>query len=142
MNLIRRKPEADYSFDLTAMIDVVLLLLAFFVMGSQFAQAQRQPLDLPRQNGEHSASDSPNVVLVDLLADGTLRVDNAPIARDALMALLRQEIAADKEGKGRELDLTIRAEQNARSGLLSELAKDVARVGVRKWKIATFGDGL
>jgi biopolymer transport protein ExbD len=142
MNLIKRKPEADYSFDLTALIDVTFLLLAFFVMGSQFAQAQRDPMDLPRQNGEHSAADSPHVVLVDLMADGTLRVDNAVIGRDALLSMLKAEIDADKEGKGRELDLTVRAEQTAKSGLLSALAKDVARVGVRKWKIATMGEGL
>jgi biopolymer transport protein ExbD len=142
VNLIRRKPETDYSFDLTALIDVTFLLLAFFVMGSQFAQAQRSPLELPRQPGEHSPEGSPHVVLVDLLADGTLRVDNNPIAREALLAMLKAEIALDKEGTGRELDLTIRAEQHARSGLLSELAKDVARVGVRKWKIATIGDRL
>lgn len=142
MNLIRRKPESDYSFDLTALIDVTFLLLAFFVMGSQFAQAQRSPLDLPRQPGELSPADSPHVVLVDLLADGTLQVDNRPIGREELLAMLRNEVALDKEGKGRELDLTVRAEQSARSGLLSDLAKDVARVGVRKWKIATRGDGL
>lgn len=142
MNLVRRKPEPDYTFDLTALIDVTFLLLAFFVMGSQFAQAQRQPLDLPAQRGEHTEADSPHVVLVDLLANGTLRVDNQPIEREALLGMLKTEIDADKDGKGRELDLTIRAEQSARSGLLSSLARDVARVGVRKWKIATIGDGI
>jgi biopolymer transport protein ExbD len=142
VNLVRRKPETDYAFDLTALIDVTFLLLAFFVMGSQFTQAQREPLDLPRQPGEHTEADSSHIVLVDLLADGTLRLNNAPVARETLLAMLKQEIALDKEGKGHELDLTVRAEQNTRSALLSELAKDVARVGVRKWKIATIGDGL
>jgi biopolymer transport protein ExbD len=142
VNLIRRKPEADYTFDLTALIDVTFLLLAFFVMGSQFAQAQRQPLDLPRQRGENAPSDSPRAIVIDLLADGTLRIDNAAVSRDALLGILRQEIDADREGKGRDLDLTIRVEQNARSGLLSDLARDAAKVGVRKWKIATTGAGL
>ncbi|MFT3684829.1 MAG: biopolymer transporter ExbD [Phycisphaerales bacterium] len=142
MKLIRRKTEADYSFDLTALIDVTFLLLAFFVMGSQFAQAQREPMDLPRQPGEQASAETPHVVLVDLLANGTLRVDNQPIERDALLGMLKAEIDADKNGTGRELDLTIRAEQTAKSGLLSSLAKDVARVGVRKWKIATMGGGL
>lgn len=142
MRLTRSKPETDYTFDLTALIDVTFLLLAFFVMGSQFAQAQRDPIDLPRQPGEHVAPDSPRVVLVDLLADGSLRVDNQPVERGALLAMLKAEIDADKDGRGRELDLTVRAEQTARSALLSSLAKEVARVGVRKWKIATLGDGL
>jgi biopolymer transport protein ExbD len=142
VNLIRRKPDADYSFDLTALIDVTFLLLAFFVMGSQFAQAQRTPMDLPRQPGEHGSAETPHVVLVDLLANGTLRVDNQPIEREALLSMLKQEVDADKNGNGRTLDLTIRAEQAAKSGLLSSLAKDVARVGVHKWKIATMGGGL
>lgn len=142
MNFSRSKPEADYSFDLTALIDVTFLLLAFFVMGSQFAQAQRSAMDLPRQSGEHAASDAPRAIVIDLLKDGTLRVDNAPVAREAVLAMLRQEIDADKEGKGRDLDLTIRVEQTAQSKLLSDLARDAARVGVRKWKIATIGGGL
>lgn len=142
MKLLREKPDSDYSFDLTALIDITFLLLAFFVMGSQFAQAQREPLDLPRQSGEQSAADSPREIVIDLLQDGTLRLENAPIAREALMAILRHEIDADKDGRGRELDVTIRVEQTARSGLLSELARDAARVGVRKWKISTMGAGL
>jgi len=142
VKLLRSKPEADYSFDLTALIDVTFLLLAFFVMGSQFAQAQRQPMDLPRQPGEQAASDSPRALVIDMLKDGTLRIDNQVVEREAMLGILKHEIDADTEGRGRVLDLTIRVEQSAPSKLLSELARDAARVGVRKWKISTVGDGL
>lgn len=142
MNFIRKNVDADYSFDLTALIDVTFLLLAFFVMGSQFAQAQRNPLDLPHQPGENSIADTPRLIVVDLHADGSLVFDNLPIQREQLLQIIKQEVAAAKDGTGREIDLTIRAEQTAKSGLLSTLAADVARVGVRKWKIATIGGGL
>jgi len=142
VNLSRHKPDSDYSFDLTALVDVVFLLLAFFVMGSQFAQAQRTSMDLPRQSGEHASSDSPRSLVIDLFKDGSMRIDNTQMPRESVLALLKKEIDADAQGRGRDLDVTIRVEQSAPSRLLSELARDAARAGVRKWKIATVGGGL
>jgi biopolymer transport protein ExbD len=72
---LRVREEA--GFDLTAMIDITLLLLTFFVMGSQFQQSMRAEMELPNQAGEAPRAESTRAMLVDLLKDGTLRAVNA-----------------------------------------------------------------
>lgn len=140
MNLGRRNEFKEADFDLTPMIDVILLLLTFFVMGSQFAQAMRKPMDLPRQAGEPPASDSPRAVVVDMQRDGSLvLLDGTAIAKKDFVSLVRREMEVGTDGKAREVELTIRAHRACVAAHLNSLAAELAKVGVRKWKIATTG---
>lgn len=142
MNFRKRlKPRAEAGFDLTAMIDITLLLLTFFVMGSQFQQAMRKEMQLPKQAGEAPKPDSARAIIVDLLADGTLRaIDGRPLSVAELTDNVRREMQAGA-GKG-DLEMTIRADRNAPSMHLNKLALELSRAGLKNWRLATAGSTI
>jgi biopolymer transport protein ExbD len=140
MRLGRQKPIPEATFDLTPMIDVVLLLIIFFMLSSQFAQAQRRQIDVPREAGEETAKDSADLVIVDI--DGPDRYFIA----GAKMNLADVTTAMEREMKQRAgsvlpLDLVVRASRNSPAAELNRLAEALAKVGVRTWKLATAGEG-
>ncbi|NEQ50166.1 MAG: biopolymer transporter ExbD, partial [Leptolyngbya sp. SIO3F4] len=60
---------------MTPMIDVVMLLIIFFLVTYQFSQSIRTPLELPRQEGQKLENqDNSGDIVVDLLANGSIRL--------------------------------------------------------------------
>jgi biopolymer transport protein ExbD len=137
MKFGRPRLAAEASFDLTPMIDVVLLLIIFFTLTSQFAKTQLQPLDLPKEKGAKFETTQPTTVYIDLRADGKVSVLGMTSDVPSVAKMVQGEVLRAGEG----LDLVIRAERNCPSQHLNRLADALAGVGVRSWKLATAGDG-
>ena len=127
------------TFDLTPMIDVVLLLIIFFTLTAQFARTQQAPMDLPREKGEKGAEEKPAALFIDLNQDGRLSVLGTETDLPNLTRMVEGEIARTR--KGEDLDLTIRAHRECPAAHLNRLAEALAGVGVRNWKLATAGEG-
>ncbi len=137
MRFGRPRMATEASFDLTPMIDVVLLLIIFFTLTSQFAKTQLQPLDLPKEKGAKFDSTQQSTVYVDLRSDGRVSVLGVESDVSSVSKMVQGEVRRYGEG----LDLVIRAERNCPSQHLNRLADALAGVGVRSWKLATAGDG-
>ena len=137
MKFGRPRLPTEASFDLTAMIDVVMLLIIFFTLTSQFAKTQLQPLDLPKEQGAKFESTQQSTVFIDLRADGGLSVLGMRTDIPAVAKMMQGEV----QRYGDKLDLVIRAERNCPSQHLNALADALAAVGVRAWKLATAGEG-
>jgi biopolymer transport protein ExbD len=131
-----RNPE-EASFDLTPMIDVILLLIIFFTLTAQFAKTQQSPMDLPKEKGEKDKSAAPSSIVIDLAKDGSLSVLGSPADLPDLVLMVKGEVA--RLGSG--LDLVIRADRACPASHLNRLAEALAAAGVRDWKLATAGDG-
>ncbi|MGY6706202.1 ExbD/TolR family protein [Roseinatronobacter sp.] len=90
-----RKPlggmQGRGRLSMTSLIDVIFLLLLFFMLSSTFARQGELPLDLA-MGGATSRPDTPPA-FVQLRADG-LRLDAAEVTADAL----RQELDARGDG--------------------------------------------
>jgi biopolymer transport protein ExbD len=144
MRIRRKNPLEIDELDLTAFVDVVMLLLAFFLMGSTLAAVTRQPLDLPRQPGEASPMDTPATFIVDAMADGTFRVaGRANLSlQEVLGELEAHRSMAGPDGTVSRLvpSVVMRAEASTKSGQVAELAKELARAGIKQWQVATSGD--
>ena len=75
---------------LTPLIDVVFLLLIFFMLASRFEQESSIPLSVRVATASASNTSSEDVGLrVDVDAQGQLQLDGQPIARAALGEALR-----------------------------------------------------
>lgn len=137
-----RKPSGtpEATFDLTNMIDVVLLLIIFFMLTAQFAKSNERPMDLPKERGSEAPMEGGLAMSVSLDKDGTITVMEERMASDRLVQL----IASDARRGGRtvgEMEITIRADRACPASHLNALVTDLARVGVKKWKLATGGGG-
>lgn len=126
-----RKP----AINITPLIDVVFLLLIFFMVSSTFRQTPGIAVALPEaQTAEALTEDRPREVTV--RADGTIHYDQRPVDRDGLRDALRELMAAEPE-----VGLVLRADKAApfQAGLL---VMDVAReVGFDRLEIPTRPDG-
>ncbi|MFO1051714.1 MAG: biopolymer transporter ExbD [Planctomycetota bacterium] len=82
--------------NLTSLIDVVFLLLVFFLVATTFASDEvEMDLELPKaRTGEAQRESHPIIVHVD--RDGSLHVDGRPITREGLEQKLRAAASRDK----------------------------------------------
>ncbi|MEM1072171.1 MAG: biopolymer transporter ExbD [Planctomycetota bacterium] len=127
------------GFDLTPMIDVVLLLIIFFLVTAQFSRLAREPVALPEETGrERDMEDDSGALVVDLLGDGTLRVESEVVSLDVLGAMVRQEVASSPETTA----VLIRPDRATAAIHLNELARELVASGVVNYRIATSPDGV
>lgn len=81
---------------LTPMIDVVFLLLAFFLLSSTFTKTTVRPLSLQGSDAQQRETPSPPVVVV-LMGDGAITLDGQPVTRSELRDALTSALAAAPE---------------------------------------------
>jgi len=147
---VSEMPEA--GFDLTSMIDVVMLLIVFFMMSSQFSQLENTPMDLPAQAGGQEISQRSTSVVIDLDATGSLRVMGSDVPFERLSAVLALERkAVEEDGKGgaqtgtakdgaQRAGIVIRADRHCQTKHLNRLALALAEMGARDWSLSTTGE--
>ena len=135
MNFSQRRRRNTASFDLTPMIDVVMQLLIFFMFTNQMAAMVRSPVDLPREPGEKEPATRKPSMVIDVRADGVLLVDSTVVTREELTQLVQAEAA--RHGGGEDVDVLVRADQGAPARYLNDVARELVRHGVRKWRLGT-----
>lgn len=90
MKLLPRHSE-EPDVNLTPMIDVVFLLLLFFMVSTSFIRESSLKVDLPEASGQALAEQEAPIDII-IRANGEVLVNNTPIAvatRDALRDLLK-----------------------------------------------------
>ncbi len=134
----RKRARGIGVFDLTPMIDVVLQLIIFFMFTSQFGQVSRTTVDLPQEQGEDQSEDAPTLV-IDITLEGAYVIDARPLPFDRVLAIVQRE--ADRFADPAAMTVLIRPDKRAASGAINRLADEFARLGVRRWAIATRSEG-
>ena len=109
MNL-RERPPREIEVNVTPLIDVVFLLLIFFMVSTTFVRESAIELTLPEAS-EEQTSDSPDVIEVAISRDGTVYVNGRALS-DSRNASLRESLAAVMQA-GAEQTVVISADENA-----------------------------
>jgi biopolymer transport protein ExbD len=130
---LARARVTEASVDLTPMVDVVLLLVVFFMLTTQFARQQQTAVDLPEQPGERPREASRAAMVIDLTADGRMMVLGAV----SDLQRIRQEVERERALAGPAFEVIVRADRAASASHLNALAEALARSGVRHWQLAT-----
>jgi biopolymer transport protein ExbD len=124
-------------FDLTPMIDVVFLLIIFFMTTARFAEETRAELDLPQERGEQQEVTEEAGMIVNVRADGTIVVDTDELTPDELTEAVRAEIDRLHGRSGQQLKLMIRADRNADTAHLNRMVEQLQAAGVGAARLAT-----
>lgn len=67
------------SLNLTPMIDIVFLLIIFFMVGTQFTEASRKfDIKLPTANDARPLTSLPDELVVNVGLDGAISINNKP----------------------------------------------------------------
>ncbi|HID23364.1 MAG TPA: biopolymer transporter ExbD, partial [Planctomycetaceae bacterium] len=76
--------------NLTPMIDVVFLLIIFFMVGTQFSQRERQfDIQLPTVSDAQPLTSRPDDLIVNVLKDGTIIFNRKVVTVEELERQLR-----------------------------------------------------
>jgi biopolymer transport protein ExbD len=133
----RKAEESDLN--MTSLIDVVLLLLIFFMMSTKFIDEGRLQVRLPEAGVQPDAATVREQVEIEVTAEGGYRVggrdllNNSP---DTLATALNRVT-----GGNRARPVTIRADARAMHQSVVTAMDIVGRQGYRQINIATVHDG-
>jgi biopolymer transport protein ExbD len=136
MRLQARQLE-DPELNLTSLIDVVLLIVIFFMVSTTFVQEARLQVDLPQ--ADSAAVDRPASALdITITAQGSYRVNEQVLVnnqRDTLATALMQ-----LAGGSTEQPVTIRADARASHQSVVTAMDVAARLGFSQVNIATVNE--
>ncbi|MCY4355800.1 MAG: biopolymer transporter ExbD [Truepera sp.] len=129
----RRLSRLNPRLDLTPMIDVVFLLIIFFMVSTTFISPEANlPVDLPRsQTSQLQSADLPTVTItkdLKIFLGGTA-VKEADIAQALQIRLADQD----------ESVVVLRADRTVPHGLVVQVMDQIKRSGARRIAIATGG---
>ncbi len=139
MNLGVHPHKKEASFDLTPMIDVILLLIVFFTMTSQFSKSNRSTMDLPREKGEPAAAHAPNSLVIDVSESGTISVEGTQYDMQWLAQALAKAAKSSSAGPA-GVDVIVRADRRCRTGSLDRVVAAMKVAGISRWKLAASGE--
>ncbi len=129
----RAREEPDIN--LTSLIDVVLLLLVFFMVSTSFVRESEIRLNLPEASDAPPPEIEQHVIEITITAAGTYLVDGRSlVSSDA--ATLRRAILAVSEGRD-TLPVIIRADAEARHQAVVTAMDVAGRLGHSDISIAT-----
>lgn len=136
MRAMRRShPQRVLPIELTPMIDVVFLLIIFFMTTAQFARMTRAEVDLPREPGERQRAPDEAGIVINILKDGSIIVGDRTVGVDQMIELVRDYMTSASGGPGAKV--LVRADREADSVFLNQTMSRLRRAGVGNARIAT-----
>ncbi|MFG6178089.1 ExbD/TolR family protein [Halomonas sp. THAF12] len=129
MRVPRRRRDA-VEVNLTPLIDVVFLLLIFFMVSTTFETRQALELELPESAIGDAQASSPVTVVV--TADGDYRLGQRALSADELASRL-----TDEAPRAREEGLVIEADGRAPHAAVVRVLDRAGALNIRRVRIAT-----
>ena len=130
---IRRPKTEEATINLTPMIDVVFLLVIFFMVGSKFSEAEsRIKVNVPMVGQMSSITRAPDELVVAVAVDGTITLGETPMTLSQLTETLRSQ-HANYPG----LKVAVRGEAEGSLQQTVEVLHAVTRSGVDQVGIST-----
>jgi len=88
--------EDEIGFNLTSMIDVVFLLLIFFLVATTYLDPERElDLDLPRAESGSERDKPPQELVLNIFRDGRVALRGREVDGEGLRAELERAAASD-----------------------------------------------
>lgn len=138
MKFPRRKQASRHLLlELTPMIDVVFLLIIFFMTTAQFARLTRAEVDLPRERGEQKETPEEEGIVINITRDGRIIVSTETVTLDRLEELVFEEIQRSRGRDAKLAKVMLRPDRNARSDRLNDVITRLQDMGVGGAKVAT-----
>ncbi len=130
--IAKEQDQGGAEIDLTPMLDVVFIMLIFFIVVASFIKEAGIEVNRPDNNQQSDPNDSVSIV-VEIASDGQIWMENRRVDVRAVRANIQRFLAEDPEAP-----LTIKVEKGAKSGVVVDVA-DAAReagVGAVNWASA------
>ena len=134
----KRQSSEEVSVNLTPLIDVVFLLLIFFMVSTTFTKEAHLKIDLPKASVEQVA-DTPRVIDITITAQGQYSVNEKPLVNGQLKTL-KKAIAKEARNKT-DIPLVITADAQAPHQKVVTAMDAAGQLGFVHLSITTRGNG-
>jgi biopolymer transport protein ExbD len=132
----RHSRERTMMFDLTPMIDIVFLLIIFFLTTAQFSRMTRADVELAIQPGEQEENQDEPGIVINIMSDGAIIVDDDNVGLPGLERIITREIA-QHDGRADMVKTLVRADRRLAAGRVNEVVRMLQGLGVRVGRFAT-----
>jgi len=128
----RRRTADDATINLTPMIDVVFLLVIFFMVGARFGEAEgRIQVNVPGVGELRSMAREPDERLVEISGDGRVVLDNQVVSLDQLAQQIRYDFQQYPQ-----IRVAVRGDGEASFQKIAEVLQVIRSTGVQQMGIA------
>ena len=132
------RPRTQPEVNLTSLIDVVLLLLIFFMVSTSFVKQSQITIRLPEAESVAIVDEPPEMIDIMITENGTLLINNRELINN-LPATIRNALQKVSLGNN-ALPLTSSGEANARHQHVVTAMDVAGRLGFTKISIATVNE--
>jgi biopolymer transport protein ExbD len=130
----RRRVRNDVSVELVPLVDVVLVLLLFFMVSTTFIRQTELKVELPEAKAEPQQLDE-TVIEISIGADGEYAVNGRLLVDNELATLMRA--LRDAAGGDANKQLAINADSNARHQWVVRAMDAAGQLGLVHLRITT-----
>jgi biopolymer transport protein ExbD len=114
------------------MIDVILTLVIFFMVGSRFAEEENAlGVKVPTVSSHGTIASAPELKVVNVFPDGRIFLGSQPVSLEELAS----QLEASRE-QSRKLSVLVRGDKGATHGRMTEVYDACRRAGVTEVAIS------
>jgi biopolymer transport protein ExbD len=131
---VRKRHKKDVEIAIVNLVDVIFILLIFFIMTTTFSKETGLDITKPAA-GSASQLEKENI-LVGISKEGTIHLDERQVDLAMLQAILRRELAEDADRA-----VVIVSDRDANMGAVVDVMDECNLAGVRKVSVAANQEG-
>ena len=128
------KPKRRVIISVTSLIDVMFLLLIFFMVTSTFLEQAGMKLDLPSARSAETTVTRRLVLFIG--ADNSLVLGDRPVSIDDLEAVMAEAAASSEDGT-----LVLNADKTVQHGMVIKVMDIAKRAGMKRLVVGTKDEG-
>ena len=122
--IAKEQDQGGAEIDLTPMLDVVVIMLIFFIVVASFIKEAGVEVNRPDDNQPDNPEDSTSI-LVEVASDNQIWMENRRVDIRAVRANIQRLLAEDPEAP-----VTIKVEKGAEAGIVVDVADAARESGV------------
>lgn len=129
---IKTHMDEQPSLNLTPMIDIVFLLIIFFMVGTKFTEMERKiSLEVPELSGIEALAPAPEKRVINVYRDGKIDLDRQPVTLAELTSKL--QVAREEYS---ELGVIVRGDAEGPFQNVATVLGAVRRAGIAEMGIS------
>ena len=132
------RPKSQPEVNLTSLIDVVLLLLIFFMVSTSFVKQSQIAISLPQADSASNIEEPPEQIDIMITEAGTFLVNGRELINSRAETI--RNALQKVSGGNNDLPLTISADANAKHQDVVTAMDVAGRLGFAQISIATVND--
>ena len=125
----RREADEGQDLDITPLIDIVFIMLIFFIVTASFVKESGVEIDRPK--ADTAVMQSQGSILIGITAEDEVWINHQPVDVRSVQAHVMRLLAENPQG-----GVVIQADRDSRNDMLVQVMDQIRQAGVEKIALA------